>query len=458
MVAEHHDAVIALDELAPAQGLPEHLEHVCVRLAVVGAEDGLDGFGGLAGVVEGDSAAVVVEDVGLDEVVEEEPANKAEVPVNGGAGAARKGPLGVGVAGQRHVGVLQVGDEDHPVVDKQVGEEPVDEAGEGAEAADPEAQDGELEQDACVGGHDVPEVTLVEDQGVWVEVGGTEVAAPPAGAGGELRVGLARGVEEQVGLEAHGLLDEQRGDGHERRVLGELCKRHDPPLVLPLVQGGRHVRHVLAQVAVVLVVLSVGELPAEVGVEAVGVQHPPDRVVDPPVVRERLVPALVRQDPQPRHGQRQQAHVDGPAHPPQRRRPHQRDRSVRHARQHHHAQHVSQHIPPGFRQTRPEALFRNRLEHVVDGKVGSTEPPTRGVHGLRAACGPACCDASQRAAATRHPGAACSADAAGLADRADRCRSGCAHGGCLTSGCLTSGCPTMSDRATNPTGQGPALL
>ena len=60
VVAEHHDAVVALDELAPAEGLPEHLEHVCVGAAVVDAEDGFDGLGGLSGIVERDSAAVVV--------------------------------------------------------------------------------------------------------------------------------------------------------------------------------------------------------------------------------------------------------------------------------------------------------------------------------------------------------------------------------------------------------------
>ena len=74
----------------------------------------------------------------LDEVVEEEGADKAEVSVDGCAGASGEGPLGVGVAGQGHVCVLQVGDEDDPVVDEEVGEEPVDEAGEPAEVAHPE--------------------------------------------------------------------------------------------------------------------------------------------------------------------------------------------------------------------------------------------------------------------------------------------------------------------------------
>jgi hypothetical protein len=36
----------------------------------VAAHDGLDGLGGFVGVVEGDGADVVVEDVGFDDTVE----------------------------------------------------------------------------------------------------------------------------------------------------------------------------------------------------------------------------------------------------------------------------------------------------------------------------------------------------------------------------------------------------
>ena len=206
------------------------------------------------------------------------------------------------------------------------------------------------------------------------------MAVPPAGAFLELRVGLARGVEEKVGLEAHGLLDEEGGDGDERGVFGQLREGDDASLVFPLVEGGWHVRHVLVQVAVVLVVLSVGEFPAEVRVEAVGVEEPANKVVGPAVAGEGLVTALVGEDPQPRHGQRQQVDVDGPSDSSERRRRQQRDARVGDCRKEQHAEHVPEQEAPRHGEARAEALFRNRLEHVVDGEVGGGKALACRVH------------------------------------------------------------------------------
>jgi hypothetical protein len=56
------------------------------------AHDGLDGLGGLVGVVEGDGGDVVVEDVGLDDAVEDLAADETELAVNGGGGTTGKVP------------------------------------------------------------------------------------------------------------------------------------------------------------------------------------------------------------------------------------------------------------------------------------------------------------------------------------------------------------------------------
>lgn len=106
MVSEHHDTIIALHELAPAESLPEHLEHVCVGVAVMLAHDGFDGLGGPSGVVEGDSATVVVQDVCFDQVVEEEPADKAKFSVDGCSSATSERPLRLCVTWNGHVCVL----------------------------------------------------------------------------------------------------------------------------------------------------------------------------------------------------------------------------------------------------------------------------------------------------------------------------------------------------------------
>jgi hypothetical protein len=76
------------------------------------AHDGLDGLGGLVGVVEGDGGDVVVEDVGLDDAVEDLAADETELAVNGGGGTTGKVPGLAGVVREGRVGVLEVGDGD----------------------------------------------------------------------------------------------------------------------------------------------------------------------------------------------------------------------------------------------------------------------------------------------------------------------------------------------------------
>ena len=102
--------------MADAGGGPEGLEETSPAGvgfgAVVLAHDGLDGLGGLVGVVEGDGADVVVQHVGLDDAVEEVAPDEAELAVDGCSGAADEVPdLGV-VVGEGGVGVLEEGDGD----------------------------------------------------------------------------------------------------------------------------------------------------------------------------------------------------------------------------------------------------------------------------------------------------------------------------------------------------------
>ncbi len=106
-------AFAGLDPLAHPRALVQSLDKADGAFrgvgAVVLAHDGLDGLGGLVGVVEGDGADVVVQDVGLDDAVEEVAADEAELAVNRGSGTADKVPLVRRVMGKRRVGVLEVG-------------------------------------------------------------------------------------------------------------------------------------------------------------------------------------------------------------------------------------------------------------------------------------------------------------------------------------------------------------
>ncbi|KFY25027.1 hypothetical protein V491_01926, partial [Pseudogymnoascus sp. VKM F-3775] len=83
---------IRLNPLTPPRALPDALQEPDTPSlgisAVVAAHDGLDGLGGQVGVVEGDGADVVVQDVGLDDAVEEVAPDEAEVAVDGGGSAA----------------------------------------------------------------------------------------------------------------------------------------------------------------------------------------------------------------------------------------------------------------------------------------------------------------------------------------------------------------------------------
>lgn len=56
------------------------------------AHDRLDGFGGLVGMVEGDGADVVVENVGLNNAVEEGAADETKFAVNGCSGTTNVVP------------------------------------------------------------------------------------------------------------------------------------------------------------------------------------------------------------------------------------------------------------------------------------------------------------------------------------------------------------------------------
>lgn len=74
------------------------------------AHDALDGLAGLIGVVEGDVADIVVQDVGLNDTVEDVAADKAEISVDGSGGTTGEVPNLRLVVRKGGVGVLQESD------------------------------------------------------------------------------------------------------------------------------------------------------------------------------------------------------------------------------------------------------------------------------------------------------------------------------------------------------------
>jgi len=73
----------------------------------VAAHDGLDGLAGLVGVVEGDRADIVVQDVGLDDTVQQRAPDEAKLAVDGCGGAPDVRPLLARVVRQRRVRMLE---------------------------------------------------------------------------------------------------------------------------------------------------------------------------------------------------------------------------------------------------------------------------------------------------------------------------------------------------------------
>lgn len=73
-------------------------------------QDGLDGFGGLVGVIERDGGDKVVKDVRLDNAVHEGPTDEAEFTVDGCKSAASEVPTSVLIMREGGIGMLKVGD------------------------------------------------------------------------------------------------------------------------------------------------------------------------------------------------------------------------------------------------------------------------------------------------------------------------------------------------------------
>lgn len=91
------------------------------------AHDGLDSVGSLIGVVEGDGADIMVQDVGLNNAVEEVSTNETHLTIDGGSSATDEVPLVTSVVRKRGISVLEKSDGDKPVVNPEVREEVPDE-------------------------------------------------------------------------------------------------------------------------------------------------------------------------------------------------------------------------------------------------------------------------------------------------------------------------------------------
>lgn len=390
-VSKHLHTVLTVNKLAFSAGLPERNPHVFVGVGVVVAHDLLDGLGGLSSVVEWDSGNIVVQDVGLDDVVEEEPTGETELSVDGGSGTSGEVPFGVFVVRQSGVGVLQEGDENKPVVGENVRQEPVDEAVEVAEMLDPLVNNKGLGQDTQIRQDDEPEVPLLEDWRHWVEVRGVELLKEGAL---QFLVRLTGDISQEVPEPTTELLNKQILQGDDWSVLGDLLQGNGTLAGNKLFLGLWNENHVSGQMAGGLVVLTVGVLPGEVRDHQVGVQDPADGVVDPAVVGEGLMATLMSHNPDTSHRQGQHDGVREPRDASEIVVGDHRDDGVGDV--HHCADHrdVSEDVVERRAESSLVAVLRNGLQDLLDGVVRSGELVTMeglalqvGGHLLGSGCG-----------------------------------------------------------------------
>lgn len=174
--------------------LPQAHPGVLVRLAVMGAQLGLDSLSGIPGVVVGDFRADVVGYMGLGDPVEEEA---VDVAVDGAESASLEVKRPLSVVWKHRVVVLKEGDHDKPVVDVEVGYDVVLENGQEVSLVSQDGETSEREPDTQVGLQDLGAVSGIIDDRVRIEMVGPGWVA-----------GLAGGIAEDVHGPAKELLKE----------------------------------------------------------------------------------------------------------------------------------------------------------------------------------------------------------------------------------------------------------
>lgn len=351
------------------------------------AHDGLNGLGGLVRVVEGDAADVVVEDMSLDDAVEKVAADEAHLTVNGSSGTTDEVPLVVGVVGKGRVGVLEEGDGNEPVVNPEVGNKVPDGHVVETELLNEEVQSSGHQTDTNIAEDDELSVTVLVQRAAGIEVVNTTAEAVMLALAATLTLALVVVVAGNIGDEVVGPANELLKDEHEKSESGGLLSKmselvgHLSETSSLLLAGSGNEDHVTLHVASGLVVLSVGDLPAEVGDKEGRVKNPASNVVDDARIGESTVTALMGNNPETStektlkngvHGPQTSAGGGG------------RDifgghKVVPDAESGSQEDNVAEDITVSLESGALEAVLRDGIVDVLDGKVGNLELVAVGV-------------------------------------------------------------------------------
>jgi hypothetical protein len=259
-----------------------------------------------------------VEDVSLDDTVEKVSADKTHLTIDSGSGTADKVPLVVGVVGKSRIGVLEEGNSNEPVVNPKVGNEVPDGHVVEAKLLNEEVQSGTRQGDTNVAQDDELGVAVLVKRAAGIEVVDTATETVVFTLATALLLTLVVVVAGNVGHEVVGPADQLLENKHDQSEGGSLLSEvgklvgHLAETSSLLLASSGDKDHVTLHVSGSLVVLSVGDLPAEVGDEERRVENPAGDVVDEAGVRESTVATLVSNDPETGTEKTLENSIDGP--------------------------------------------------------------------------------------------------------------------------------------------------
>lgn len=348
---------------------------------IVFAHNFLDSLASLIGMVKGDRADVVVEDVGLNDTVEERTSDETELAVDGGSGATSEVPDLRLIMRKSRVGVLQIGDGNEPVVDPEVRDTIPDEEVEPAIVLTNIVQAGASDEETDITQYDQLGVLGLVQRAGWVEVVDTSEVTITLALSTSFRLTLVVVVASNVGEEIHWpseeLLQEKVPSGQDRGLLHKLTNLmnglSDAGCILLSGLGNEH--HVTGEVSGGLVVLSVGDLPGEVRDHQGRVADPSNSVIENLGGREGLVTTLMRHHPDTGTEQTLKHSIYGPQH-----RSHRQRRNglgghivVEEVESDCYASNVARDIGQTGDSRTLEAVRRNGITELLDGIIWNLE-------------------------------------------------------------------------------------
>lgn len=187
-----------------------------------------------------------------------------------------------------------------------------------AELLDEEVQSGTHQTDTKVAQDDELSITVLVKRTAGVKVVDTATETVLLALAAALLLTLVVVVASNVGEEVVGpaneLLENKHEQGESRSLLSEVSKLvgHLAETSSLLLASSGNKDHITLHVASSLVVLSVGDLPAEVGDEERGVKNPAGDIVDESRIGEGTVATLVSNNPKTSAEETLEDGVDGP--------------------------------------------------------------------------------------------------------------------------------------------------